>query len=112
VHTPCGEVIKISSSSDLSTFCLGTDPQHAKGVEATLVGSSSVSIGELWPNIDKLDEISRGGGSVVTIPEVMPRGGKSQASVEKSDEYARHKNERALPGDAPGPSVVLPKSRR
>jgi hypothetical protein len=96
----------------LSIFSLGADPQHAKGIEATPMGSSSVSIGELWTDIDKLDKVNRVGSSAVTIPEVAPHEVKSQASIEKSDKYARRTSERALLNDAPGPSVALPKSRK
>jgi hypothetical protein len=91
VDTPGGEVIEISSSSNLSTFSSGANPQNAEGVEATPVGSSGVSIGELWLNIDKLDEVSCGGASIVAIPEVAPHEGKSRAFVEKSDKFVRHK---------------------
>jgi hypothetical protein len=35
---------------------------------------------------------------------------RSQAPIEKSDKYTRHKDERTLLSDAPGASVVLPKS--
>jgi hypothetical protein len=75
----------------LSTFSSGANPQNAEGVEATPVGSSGVSIGELWLNIDKLDEVSCGGASIVAIPEVAPHEGKSRAFVEKSDKFVRHK---------------------
>jgi hypothetical protein len=34
-------------------------------------GSSSASIGELWPDIDKLDEINRGGASMESLPRGM-----------------------------------------
>jgi hypothetical protein len=47
VDMPSGEVIEISSSSNLSVFSLGAGPQRDEGLEATLMGSSSVNIGEL-----------------------------------------------------------------
>jgi hypothetical protein len=111
VNTPSGEVIEISSSSNLSVFSSGVVPQHAKGIEATSVGSLSVSIGELWPDIDKLDEVRGGGGSAVHILEVAPCEGGSRASVEKTDKHARHKGKIALLNEALGPSVALLKSR-
>jgi hypothetical protein len=74
------------------------------------VGSSSVSIGELWLDIDKLDEVSRGGASAVDIPEVAPHEAESQASIDKTDKHARRKGKRALLNNALGPSVALPKS--
>jgi hypothetical protein len=45
VDTPSGEVIEVSSPRDLSIFFTGVDPQRAEGIEATLDGSSSMSIG-------------------------------------------------------------------
>jgi hypothetical protein len=73
VDTPSGKVIEVSSSCDLSIFSSGADPQLAEGVEVTPEGSSSMSIGELWPDIDKLDKINHGGVSAVNIPEVVLR---------------------------------------
>jgi hypothetical protein len=110
VDTPSGEVIEISSSSNLSVFSSGADPQCTEGVDATPMGSSSVSIGELWPDIDKLYEVNHGGTSTVTVLKVMPHEVKSQASAEKSDKYTRCTSERTLLNDAHGPSVALLKS--
>jgi hypothetical protein len=58
VDTPSGEVLEVSSSCILSIFSSGADPQCAKGIEVTPEGSSGMSIRELWPDIDKLDEIN------------------------------------------------------
>jgi hypothetical protein len=60
LDTP-SEVIEISSSCDLSIFSSRNDSQCAEGGGGTPEVSSSMSIGELWPDIDKLDEISRKG---------------------------------------------------
>jgi hypothetical protein len=56
VDTPSGEPVEMSSSYDLPIFSSGADPE---GVEIVAVASrgSSLSIRELWPDIDKLDEI-------------------------------------------------------
>jgi hypothetical protein len=56
VDTPSGEVAKMSSSYDLSLFSSGADTECAEIVEVAF-GGLSLSIGELWPDIDKLDEI-------------------------------------------------------
>jgi hypothetical protein len=69
LDTPSGEVIEISSSYDLSVSLPGAVSPHAKGVGATPAGLSS-SIGELWPDIDKLDEINHEDTSTVHISEV------------------------------------------
>jgi hypothetical protein len=64
LDTPSGEVIQISSSScDLAIFSSKDGSQRDEGTGAVPGGSSSVSIGELWPDIDKLDEVGRGGTS-------------------------------------------------
>jgi hypothetical protein len=56
VDTPSGEVAGKSSSYDLLIFSSRADSTSAKIVGAASRGSSP-SIGELWPDIDKLDEI-------------------------------------------------------
>jgi hypothetical protein len=58
VDTPSGKVAKMSSSYDLPIFSSGADPEGLEIVAAASRGSSP-SIGELWPDIDKLDEIRR-----------------------------------------------------
>jgi hypothetical protein len=71
-----------------------------------------MSIGELWPDIYKLDEINHGGTSAINILEVVLRKKKSLASVEKTNKHVRHGGKGALLNDAPGPSNILPKGRR
>jgi hypothetical protein len=56
VDTPSGEVAEKSSSYDLSIFSSRADSQGAE-IVAIASGGSSSSIRELWPDIDKLDEI-------------------------------------------------------
>jgi hypothetical protein len=95
----------------LSIFSSGANPQRAKGVDVTPMGSSSISIEELWPDIDKLDDINCEGPSAVNIPEVRLRERKSQASVEKIDTRVRLRGKGALLDDASWPSNALPKGR-
>jgi hypothetical protein len=65
LDTPHGEVIEISSSScNISIFSSKASYPHDKNTEATQGGSSSASIGELWPDINKLDEVAHEGASV------------------------------------------------
>jgi hypothetical protein len=109
VDTPSGKVVEVSSSCDLSIFSSRADPQRVEGVEVTPEGSSSMSIGELWPDIDKLDEIHHGGVSAVNIPEVVLREKKSRESVEKTNKHARRRGKGALLNNAPRPSNVLAK---
>jgi hypothetical protein len=61
VDMPSGKVLEASSSCDLSILSLGANPQCAEGVSVAPEGSLSMSIRELWPNIDKLGEINHGG---------------------------------------------------
>jgi hypothetical protein len=56
---PSVGVIEISSSCDLSVFSQ-VDPHHAEGGGDAPEESLSSSIGELWPDIDKLDQVNRG----------------------------------------------------
>jgi hypothetical protein len=84
LDTPSGEVVEISSSYDLSVFSLGAGSPHAEGIGATPIGSSP-SIGELWPDIDKLDEINREDTSVVHIREVALHDSESLVLTKKTN---------------------------
>jgi hypothetical protein len=109
VDTPSGKIVEVSSSCDLSIFSLGADPQRAEGVEVTPEGSLSMSIGELWHDIHKLDEINRGGASTLNIPEVGLCEKKPQASVKKIDKHARRRGKGVLLDNASWSSNVLTK---
>jgi hypothetical protein len=84
LDTPSGEVVEISSSYDLSVFSPGDGSPHAEGVGATPAGSSSC-IRELWPDIDKLDEINREDTSAIHIREVGLRDSESLALTKKTN---------------------------
>jgi hypothetical protein len=92
-------------------FLFGADPQRVEGIEVTPEGSSSMSIGELWPDIDKLDDINHRGLFAVDIPEVVPHEERSRASVVKIDKHVRRKGKGALLNDGAGPSNIIPKGR-
>jgi hypothetical protein len=53
----------------LSLFSLKAGSHPDKGVRATPGGSSSVSVGELWPEIDQLDEVVPEGTSAVSVQD-------------------------------------------
>jgi hypothetical protein len=53
----------------LSFFSLKAGSHPDKGVRATSGGSSSVSVGELWPGIDQLDEVGPEGTSAVSVQD-------------------------------------------
>jgi hypothetical protein len=67
LDTPSGAV-EVSSSYDLSIFSLKTDAQFSEGGGNAPEGSSSVSIGELWAEMDMTDAISHEGTSTRNIP--------------------------------------------
>jgi hypothetical protein len=90
----------------LSTFSSRADSQRNEGTRATPEGSSSASIGELWPDIDKLDEINGGGGSVESILRNIPRDRSSLPSVVRTNKNVRLVAKRAVVDDAPGPSTA------
>jgi hypothetical protein len=57
LDTPHGEFIEVSSSSyNLSLFSSKAGSHHEGGVVVVLRESSSVSVGDLWPEIDSLCE--------------------------------------------------------
>jgi hypothetical protein len=51
VDTPSGEVAENSSSYDLSIFSCSANPKCAEVAEVVF-GGSSLSNGDLWPDID------------------------------------------------------------
>jgi hypothetical protein len=105
VDTSNGEVAKMSSSDDLSIFPSGANPKCAEIVEVAS-GGSSLSIGELWPDIDKFHKLWHKDTSVVHTRDVSLCGGKSIASAEKADRRSRHSGNKALLSDTPMPSNV------
>jgi hypothetical protein len=108
VDTPSGKVPEKSSSYDMSVFSSGADPKCA---EVAKVASevSSPSIGELWPDIDKLDEIQREDAFVVHTHVVLVHGRNVIASAEKADWCSRRSGDKALLSDAPEPSNIKSK---
>jgi hypothetical protein len=93
LDTPSGEVVEISSSYDLSVFSSGVGSPHAEGVGATPAGSSP-SIEELWPDIDKLDEINQEDTSAVHIREVALRDSESLVLTKKTNNRARRRGKK------------------
>jgi hypothetical protein len=66
LDTPRGDLAEISSSSyGLSLFSSKAGSRHDAATGATPGGSSSVSIGDLWPDIDKLYEVGHEGTSAI-----------------------------------------------
>jgi hypothetical protein len=66
LDTPRGDLFEDSSSSyDFSLFSSKAGSQHDEGMSATPRRSSSMSIGDLWLEIDQLDEVGPVGTSTV-----------------------------------------------
>jgi hypothetical protein len=107
VDTPSDEVAEKSSSYDLSSFSSGGNSQGAK-IIAAAPGDSSMSIGELCPDIDKLDEIPREATSIMCIPDILIRGRLSVSAENASGCYGRE-GKHALLKDSPGSSKMKSK---
>jgi hypothetical protein len=90
LDTPSGEAVEISSSYDLSIFSPGAGSPHAEGVGATPAWSSP-SIRELWPDIDKLDEINCEDTFAVHIHEVALCDSECLALTKKTNKRARRR---------------------
>jgi hypothetical protein len=105
VDMASGEVAEKSSSYDLFIFSSGADPDGPEIVAIAFRGSSP-SIGELWADIDNLDEIWREDTSVVYTCDVLVHSRKSIASAEKAGKHSRRKGNEALSRNAPESSNV------
>jgi hypothetical protein len=107
------KLLKKSSSYNMSIFSSGATSQGAEIITATSE-DSSLSIGELWPDIDKLDEISHEDTSIVHTRDVLVRGRRSTVSADKrrvrAGRRSRHEGNKALLADVPGMSNAKSKS--
>jgi hypothetical protein len=106
LDTPSGEV-EVCSSYDLSIFSLKTDAQLSEGGGSTHEGSSSVSIGELWVEMDMMDAISHRGTSTRNIPRSAHHERRSVPLVLTTGECTSHIDKGALLEDTPRPSNTL-----
>jgi hypothetical protein len=104
VDTPNGEAAKTSSSYNLSIFSSGAECQCAK--------VSSPSIGELWLDIDKLDEVNREGASAAHNSGVVSHDKALLTLVEKTCTRSKRRRKIALLSDAPEPCKVKCKGHR
>jgi hypothetical protein len=95
----------------LSIFCSQVDPHRAEGDGDAAKGSSSSSIRELWPNIDKLDEENHGATFVGDLSGSTLCERSSSTLVVRVNERANPTNKRTLVDHAPGPSSALPRGR-
>jgi hypothetical protein len=110
LDTPSGEV-EVSSSYDASIFSPKTDAQFSKGGDNELEGSSSVSIGELWDEMNMMDAISRRGTFARNVPRHTHHEWRSVPLVKMTEERTSHTNKGALLDDTPRPSNSQPQGR-
>jgi hypothetical protein len=110
VDMPSGEVAEKSSSYDLFIFCSGANSPIAEIVGAAS-GGSSPSIGELWPDIDNLDEIQHRDTTIMHAHDISVRGRRSTTSAQKAGKCSRREGKKALLEDILGMSNIKSKSR-
>jgi hypothetical protein len=69
LDNPRGDLVEFSSNSyGLSLFSAEAGSHKGASARATPRGSPSISIGDLWPDINKLDEAGYEGTSGVAAP--------------------------------------------
>jgi hypothetical protein len=111
LDTPSSDIIKISSSCDLPKSSLKADSRRSKGAGAAPEMSPSASIRDLWPDIDKLDEINSGDASNENVPGNVIHGQSLMPSVVRTNENVRHVVKRIVVNDAPRRSNAPPGGR-
>jgi hypothetical protein len=87
VDTPSGEAVEKSSSYNLSIFSSGADSRGAEVVTA-MCDDSSLSVVELWPDIDKLDNPYFGDISIVRTRDTTIHGIRSDTLIEDVDRFS------------------------
>jgi hypothetical protein len=108
VDTPSGEAVEKSSSYNLSIFSSGADTEGGEVVMA-MREDSSPSVGELWPDIDKLDNPSRKDTSVVCARNATIHGERSAASIKNANKRSMHGGNRDSLPDIAGTSDLRSK---
>jgi hypothetical protein len=93
----------------LSIFSSQVDLHRAEGDGDVAEGSSSLSIGELWPDIDKVDEVNRGAMFVGDLSGSTDCERSLLALGVRVNEHVNPMNKRTLVDDAPGPSSAPPR---
>jgi hypothetical protein len=102
VDTPSGEAIEKSSSYNLSIFS-GADSSGTEVVTA-MCDDSRLSVVELWPDIDKLDNPSSGDTSVVRTRDATIHGKRSDVLIEDADRRSGREGKQDSLSDVAGTS--------
>jgi hypothetical protein len=106
LDTPSIDVIEISSSCNLPNSSSKADSQRGEGAGAAPEMSLSASIGDLWPDIDKLDEINSGRASIENVPGNVLHDQSSMPLVLRTNENVRLVVKRTMVDDAPRQSTA------
>jgi hypothetical protein len=106
LDTPSTDIIEISSSCNLPKFSSKADSRRDKGAKVVPEGPSSASIGDLWPNTDKQDEINSGSVFIETTPTNILRNQSLMPSVVRTNKNVRPVVKRAVVDDSPGPTTI------
>jgi hypothetical protein len=103
VDMPSDEAAKNSSSYNLSIFSSGTNSEGAMVTVATREDSSP-SVGELWPDIDELDNPLCKDTSVAHARNALIHREVSTTPVENTNEHSRVEGNRDSLTDVAGTS--------
>jgi hypothetical protein len=102
VDTLSGEVVEKSSSYNLSIFSSRGNPEGDKVIAPR--ENYSPSIRELWPDIDKLDDLSREDTFVVRARNSSIHRKRSAASIENTNKRSRREGNMDSSTDVVGTS--------
>jgi hypothetical protein len=111
VDMPNNEAAEKSSSYNLPIFPSGANSVGAEVIAATCEDSSP-SIGELWLDIDKLDEMPRGDTSVVHARVASIGGKRSTSSIENVSKRSRREGKKDSLTDVARTSNIKSKRHR
>jgi hypothetical protein len=107
VDTPSGETTEKSSSYNLSIFSSRANSEGAEIVEA-ICEDSSLSFGELWPDIDKLDDPPR---KATSAPNASIPRRRWVVSIENANKCSRREGDKDSLTDVAGTSNIRSKRR-
>jgi hypothetical protein len=110
VDTPSSEAAEKFRSDNLPIFSSGANSECAEVVVAAREDSSP-SIGELWPDIGKLDDPLREDTSVVHARNASIPGKRSVASIGNTSKRSRHEGNKDSLTDIAGTSNIRSKWR-
>jgi hypothetical protein len=108
VDTSNGEAAEKSISYSLFIFSSRGNSEGAEVIVA-IRENSSPSIGELWPDIDKLDDSSREDTSIVGALNASIHGKRLTSPIENTNKHSRREGNRDSLTDVAGTSDIKSK---